>query len=99
MPKNSIEQLCINFANEKLQQLFNQHVFDDEEKAYSSEGLDASVVPPHKDNTPCCNLVEKKTKSYMGMLPILDDHSKSDSNTDKTFVSIINKTFGKSKGT
>jgi myosin-5 len=47
MPKNSIEQLCINFANEKLQQLFNRHVFDDEEKAYSSEGLDASVVPPH----------------------------------------------------
>ena len=99
MPKNSIEQLCINFANEKLQQLFNQHVFDDEEKAYSSEGLDASVVPPHKDNTPCCNLVEKKTKSYMGMLPILDDHSKSDSNTDKTYVSLVNKTFGKSKGT
>jgi len=99
MPKNSIEQLCINFANEKLQQLFNRHVFDDEEKAYSSEGLDASVVPPHKDNTPCCNLVEKKTKKYMGMLPILDDHSKSDSNTDKTFVAMVNKTFGKSKGT
>jgi len=32
--KNSIEQLCINFANEKLQYLFNKHVFDDEKKMY-----------------------------------------------------------------
>ena len=31
---NSIEQLCINFANEKLQYLFNKHVFDDEKKMY-----------------------------------------------------------------
>ena len=40
MPKNSIEQLCINFANEKLQWLFNEHVFDDERTTYLSEGLD-----------------------------------------------------------
>ena len=46
MPKNSIEQLCINFANEKLQQLFNHHVFDDEAKAYKSEGLDPRSSRP-----------------------------------------------------
>ena len=50
MPKNSIEQLCINFANEKLQQLFNRHVFDDEEKAYKAEGIPTSAIP-HGDNT------------------------------------------------
>eukprot|EP00941_MAST-03F_sp_MAST-3F-sp1_P002696 g2696.t1 len=47
MQKNSIEQLCINFANEKLQQLCNRHVFDEESKVYCSEGLDDSIIPPH----------------------------------------------------
>ena len=96
MPKNSIEQLCINFANEKLQQLFNHHVFDDEAKAYKSEGLDDSVIPPHKDNTPCCNLVEKKTKKFMGLFAILDD--KFSKMKDDVVVQAWNKKFGKKKG-
>eukprot|EP00941_MAST-03F_sp_MAST-3F-sp1_P003995 g3995.t1 len=97
MPKNSIEQLCINFANEKLQQLFNSHVFDEEKKVYVREGLDSSVIPPHKDNTPCCNLVTKKSKTFMGAFPTLDDMS-SGNHTDKDFVQKLCKIFGKKKG-
>lgn len=36
---NSFEQLCINFANEKLQQHFTSHTFDMEEQLYKSEGV------------------------------------------------------------
>eukprot|EP00939_MAST-03C_sp_MAST-3C-sp1_P001014 g1014.t1 len=59
---NSIEQLCINFANEKLQYLFNKHVFDEEKAEYKKDGIDASQMPEGKDNKPCLDLVERKPK-------------------------------------
>ena len=62
--KNSIEQLCINFANELLQKLFNDHIFEGERKVYEAEGLSTSVIPPYRSNgarrrTPC------KTRSVL----------------------------------
>jgi len=94
MPKNSIEQLCINFANEKLQQLFNQHVFDDEEKTYKSQDVPTDAIPPHEDNTPCCNLVAMKTKKFQGIFPQLDDLKSSAKATDTKFIGQLLKQFG-----
>ncbi len=66
--QNSFEQLCINFCNEKLQQLFNQDTFKNEEAVYKSEGVD---FPPIQfiDNQPILDLIEQRG----GVFTILDD--------------------------
>ncbi|KAF1774757.1 GAF domain-like [Phytophthora cactorum] len=43
-PKNSFEQLCINFANETLQQQFNDYVFKAEQREYESQGVDWKYI-------------------------------------------------------
>ncbi|GMH66552.1 hypothetical protein TrRE_jg1028, partial [Triparma retinervis] len=66
--QNSFEQLCINFCNEKLQQLFNEDTFKNEEQVYKSEGVD---FPPIQfiDNQPVVDLIEMRG----GIFTILDD--------------------------
>ena len=98
MAKNSIEQLCINFANEKLQQLFNKHVFDEEEKIYTKEGLSTEALPDHPDNTPCCDLVAKSSKKFMGIFASLDDATKARGKmTDRKFLAKLVTRFGRKK--
>jgi hypothetical protein len=69
---NSFEQLCINFANEKLQQHFNSATFKDEEALYNSEDI---AVPPVSfvDNQDLIDLIEKSNKRNPGLLVLLDE--------------------------
>jgi len=53
---NSLEQLCINLANETLQQSFNEHVFKEEQKIYVQEGINWSHVDFH-DNVDVIELM------------------------------------------
>lgn len=41
---NSFEQLCINAANERLQNYFNEHIFALEIQEYLAEGIKAPKV-------------------------------------------------------
>ena len=68
---NSFEQLCINYANEKLQQLFCLHTFKQEEALYSSEGIPHEAVE-FIDNQPVLNLIEGRPS---GLLKVLDDEA------------------------
>jgi myosin heavy subunit/alpha-tubulin suppressor-like RCC1 family protein len=80
--KNSFEQLCINFANEKLQQFFTQHVFKKEVELYVSEGIDFSDIN-FTDNQPVIDLIEKKP---VGVLLLLDEQCLFPRSSDATFL-------------
>ncbi|KAJ3623663.1 hypothetical protein Zmor_004340 [Zophobas morio] len=55
--ENSLEQLCINYANEKLQQLFVSVVFKVEQQVYFEEGIDWSFIK-YADNHECIEMME-----------------------------------------
>ncbi len=55
---NGFEQFCINYCNEKLQQLFIQVVLEQEQEEYKNEGI-TWVDIPFFDNTFICEMIDK----------------------------------------
>ncbi|XP_072004306.1 unconventional myosin-Va isoform X5 [Engystomops pustulosus] len=78
---NSFEQFCINYANEKLQQQFNLHVFKLEQEEYMKEQIPWTLIDFY-DNQPCINLIEAK----MGILDLLDEECKMPKGSDNTWA-------------
>lgn len=58
---NSFEQFCINYCNEKLQQLFIELTLKSEQEEYFREGIEWEPVK-FFDNKVICNLVEERHK-------------------------------------
>ncbi|XP_016888059.1 unconventional myosin-Va isoform X11 [Cynoglossus semilaevis] len=78
---NSFEQFCINYANEKLQQQFNMHVFKLEQEEYMKEEIPWTLIDFY-DNQPCINLIEAK----MGVLDLLDEECKMPRGSDDSWA-------------
>ncbi|XP_078139376.1 unconventional myosin-IXAa-like [Centroberyx gerrardi] len=64
---NSFEQFCINFANERLQHYFNQHIFKLEQEEYRAEGISWHTID-YIDNSGCINLISKKPTALFHLL-------------------------------
>ena len=80
---NGFEQLCINLANERLQQQFNAQVFKGEQLEYAAEGVDWSYVE-FVDNQDVLDLLEGGASSSSsaaasgagaggGVFPLIDE--------------------------
>jgi myosin-5 len=89
---NSFEQFCINYANEKLQQQFNQHVFKLEQEEYLKEGIVWNMIDFY-DNQPCIDLIESK----LGILDLLDDECRMPNGSDASWVAKLNEKCSKYK--
>merc|ERR1712088_79187 len=84
---NGFEQLCINFANEKLQQFFNQHMFVLEQEEYVREGLEWGNVDFGMDLQKCIDMFEKP----MGLLAIFEEESLFPKATDQSFAAKLHE--------
>uniref|UniRef100_UPI00398E8F3A myosin-4-like n=1 Tax=Pristiophorus japonicus TaxID=55135 RepID=UPI00398E8F3A len=90
---NSLEQLCINFTNEKLQQFFNHHMFVLEQEEYKKEGIDWEFIDFGMDLAACIELIEKP----MGIFSILEEECMFPKASDVSFKNkLYDQHLGKS---
>uniref|UniRef100_A0A8C5ILD5 Myosin ID n=1 Tax=Junco hyemalis TaxID=40217 RepID=A0A8C5ILD5_JUNHY len=89
---NSFEQFCINYCNEKLQQLFIQLVLKQEQEEYQREGIPWKHID-YFNNQVIVDLVEQQHK---GIIAILDDACMNVGKvTDEMFLEALNSKLGK----
>jgi myosin-1 len=79
---NGFEQLCINYTNEKLHQLFVEQTLKGEQAVYASEGIPWQKID-YIDNIPLIQMIEKNG----GMFALINEESIFPKGTDMTLFS------------
>eukprot|EP00047_Mylnosiga_fluctuans_P003550 m.229694 g.229694 ORF g.229694 m.229694 type:complete len:1076 (-) comp11945_c0_seq1:83-3310(-) len=92
---NGFEQFCINYVNEKLQQIFIELTLKAEQEEYQNEGIKWTPIE-FFNNKVVCDLVEEKARPP-GVMCVLDDvcatlHSQGDG-ADQKFLEKLNAAF------
>ncbi|XP_040897937.1 unconventional myosin-Ih [Toxotes jaculatrix] len=88
---NSFEQFCINYCNEKLQQLFIQLTLKAEQEEYEAEDIEWEPVQ-FFNNKIICDLVEER---HRGIISILDEEClRPGDATDLTFLERLEEKMG-----
>eukprot|EP00123_Amoebidium_parasiticum_P017439 comp23853_c0_seq2/m.41702 comp23853_c0_seq2/g.41702 ORF comp23853_c0_seq2/g.41702 comp23853_c0_seq2/m.41702 type:complete len:1721 (-) comp23853_c0_seq2:7-5169(-) len=88
---NSFEQFCINYANEKLQQQFNDHVFKLEQERYRREEIPWGNIA-FNDNQPVIDLIEAKG---IGVMALLDEEARLQKGSDESFMNKLRANYHK----
>ncbi|KZV99016.1 glycosyltransferase family 2 protein [Exidia glandulosa HHB12029] len=90
---NSLDQFCVNFANEKLHHWIQRSIFEKHTDEYAKEGISRFVpTVPFFDNSECIRLLSNKPG---GLIHIMDDQARRmPKKTDHTMVEAFGKRWG-----
>ena len=90
---NSLDQFCVNFANERLLNFIQKRLFEAHVQEYNNEGI-SRFVPhvPYFDNSECTRLLQHRPG---GLIHIMDDQARRmPRKTDHTMVEAFVKRWG-----
>jgi len=90
--RNSFEQFCINFVNERLQQVFIENTLKSEQEEYKKENIAWEPIQ-YFNNKIVCDLIES-TKPP-GILAYLDEQCLVPKGSDSGFLALLDKEFVK----
>ena len=90
---NGLDQFCVNFANERLQNFVQKRLFESHVSEYSNEGISRFVPQvPYFDNAECIRLLQNRPG---GLIHIMDDQARRmPRKTNHTMVEAFSKRWG-----
>jgi len=93
----SLLSVCINYANEKLQQHFNNFVFKLEQAEYLSEGIDVASIS-FNDNLDTLQLIEARPSPGIpaGIFAMLDEELLIPRGSDEALIQKMHAKFAPS---
>ncbi|CAG8558760.1 8590_t:CDS:2, partial [Racocetra fulgida] len=90
LQSNSLDQFCVNFANEKIFNFTLNQLFEARKEEFQSEGINFSDIP-YPDNKECLRMIAKPST---GLISIMNDQAnKSNRKTDQTMLDAFNKKY------